>query len=89
MAAGHCCFGWCLVLAGRGCSFCAGTVSQRRHLRYDGRDVSGQNLNILADHLSHAIRELEQTNEKLARDLDVQREVDAMRKAFIAAASHE
>lgn len=48
-----------------------------------------QSLNFLSDKLSDTIRQLQDANGKLTNDLDMQRELDRMRKEFIAAVSHE
>lgn len=46
-------------------------------------------LNFLSDKLDTTLNQLQNANEKLQRDLDIQRELDLMRKDFIAAVSHE
>lgn len=46
-------------------------------------------LNFLSEKLDAALRELQDANEQLQHDLDIQRELDLMRKDFIAAVSHE
>jgi two-component system sensor histidine kinase VanS len=46
-------------------------------------------LNFLSDKLDAALNELYAANEKLKSDLDLQRELDNMKKKFIAAVSHE
>ena len=46
-------------------------------------------LNYLSAKLDDTIVQLEAANEKLQGDLDIQREIDKMRRSFIASASHE
>ena len=46
-------------------------------------------MNSLARQLRSTILQLETANRKLQQDLDLQQEVDRMRKGFTAAASHE
>lgn len=57
--------------------------------RQDELGELGQDLNSLARQLRSTILQLETANRKLQQDLDLQQEVDRMRKGFIAAASHE
>lgn len=57
--------------------------------RQDELGELGQDLNSLARQLRSTIVQLETANRKLQQDLDLQQEVDRMRKGFIAAASHE
>ncbi|BCN29217.1 sensor histidine kinase [Anaeromicropila herbilytica] len=46
-------------------------------------------INFLSEKLNDTIIQLKQANEGLKGDLDMQREIDQMRKEFIAAVSHE
>lgn len=46
-------------------------------------------LNFLSEKLDGTLNELYQANEKLKNDLDFQKEIDLLRKEFIAAVSHE
>jgi len=46
-------------------------------------------INFLSDNLSQSILELKETNQRLENELEKQKELEAMRKDFIAAASHE
>lgn len=46
-------------------------------------------LNFLSEKLDATLRQLQQANEKLQNDLNMQRELDLLRKDFIAAVSHE
>jgi signal transduction histidine kinase len=46
-------------------------------------------LNFLSDKLDAALKDLYAANEKLKSDLDLQRELDNMKRNFIAAVSHE
>jgi len=48
-----------------------------------------RSLNFLSEKLDAALKQLQDANEQLQRDLDVQRELDLMRKDFIAGVSHE
>lgn len=49
----------------------------------------GENINNISDELSQNINALQNANEKLQSDVDILKEVDEMRKQFIAAVSHE
>ncbi|WP_432663650.1 HAMP domain-containing sensor histidine kinase [Wukongibacter baidiensis] len=62
--------------------------------RFDakGRDeISklGENINNISDELSKNINALQMANDKLQSDVDILKEVEEMRKQFIAAVSHE
>jgi two-component system sensor histidine kinase VanS len=46
-------------------------------------------INFLSDNLSQSIHELKEINQRLENELEKQKELEAMRKDFIAAASHE
>lgn len=46
-------------------------------------------LNFLSSKLDKTLKELYKANKKLSDDLDLQKEIDLMRKEFIAAVSHE
>lgn len=48
-----------------------------------------RSLNLLAEKLDAALKELKDANEQLQCDLDAQKELDLMRKDFIAGVSHE
>lgn len=59
---------------------------------YSSKDEIGElsaSLNFLSEKLNGTINQLEEANEKLKGDLDVQREIDQLRKNFIADVSHE
>jgi two-component system, OmpR family, sensor histidine kinase VanS len=59
---------------------------------YKANDEIGdlsKSLNFLSEKLNDTIRQLNESNEKLKGDLDVQREIDQLRKDFIASVSHE
>ena len=49
----------------------------------------GESLNILSNQLNVALTALRQSNEELKKQLDVAKEVEHMRKAFLSAVSHE
>lgn len=49
----------------------------------------GENINNISDELSKNINALQKANDKLQSDVDVLKEVEEMRKQFIAAVSHE
>lgn len=49
----------------------------------------GKSINSLSDQLDHAISELTQANLKLQADIEYERSLDEMRKAFISSVSHE
>jgi len=57
--------------------------------RQDEIGVLGRNLNDLSEHLSAALRDLQEANEALQQDIDREREVERQRLAFFSAASHE
>jgi len=48
-----------------------------------------KNINIMSDTLSQMILELTETNTALQKDVDYQKQIDKMRKEFIANVSHE
>ncbi len=48
-----------------------------------------RSLNFLSEKLDATLQQLQQANEKLQNDLDMQRELDLLRRDFIAAVSHE
>lgn len=52
------------------------------------RDLAGS-VNLMAGQLHRAIEELRQANSKLREDMDRQKRLEAMRREFVAAASHE
>lgn len=59
---------------------------------YKSDDEIGElstSLNFLAEKLDNALNDLKEANLKLQDDLSIQREIDKMRKDFIAAVSHE
>lgn len=59
---------------------------------YTSNDEIGKlskNLNFLSDKLDDTIKQLKEANEKLKIDLNIQKEIDQLRKDFIAAVSHE
>ena len=59
---------------------------------YKSKDEIGElstSLNFLAEKLDNALNDLKEANLKLQDDLSIQREIDKMRKDFIAAVSHE
>ncbi|MDD3113037.1 MAG: HAMP domain-containing sensor histidine kinase [Candidatus Izemoplasmatales bacterium] len=49
----------------------------------------GRNINLMSTQLEASIRELQLANAKLANDIELKNKIDAMRKEFIANASHE
>lgn len=49
----------------------------------------GRNINQMSTQLEAAIKELKLANAKLANDIELKNKIDAMRKEFIANASHE
>lgn len=49
----------------------------------------GKSINSLSDQLDQAINELTQANSKLQADIEYERSLDEMRKAFISSVSHE
>lgn len=62
--------------------------------KYEGRADDeigqlGQSINVLSDHLEVAIRELQETNARLEREIEEKERVDAMRREFIVNVSHE
>lgn len=59
---------------------------------YKANDEIGdlsKSINFLSEKLNSTIGQLKEANERLKGDLDIQREIDQMRKDFIAAVSHE
>lgn len=59
---------------------------------YKANDEIGElseSINFLAEKLNNTIQELKETNKRLKIDLDMQREIDKLRKDFIASVSHE
>lgn len=48
-----------------------------------------KSINIMSDQLDSALRRLNQANEKLQKDIDYKKQVEALRRNFIASASHE
>ena len=59
------------------------------NLREDEIGSLANNINIMSDTLSNMISELTQANESLQKDVDYQKQIDKMRKEFIANVSHE
>jgi len=49
----------------------------------------GRSLNFLSDNLDNALNSLKSANEKLKRDIEKEKELEKMRKEFIAGVSHE
>lgn len=49
----------------------------------------GRSLNFLSDNLDNALTSLKSANEKLKRDIEREKELEKMRKEFIAGVSHE
>ncbi len=63
-----------------------------RKIENAGQDEIGQlssSINELSDSLSEALSDLKEKNRKLQEDIDAERRLDSMRKAFIANVSHE
>lgn len=59
---------------------------------YKANDEIGdlsESVNFLSGKLDATLKELNMANAKLQKDLDIQKEIDLMRKDFIAAVSHE
>ncbi len=62
--------------------------------RYEGKEnneigILGENINLMSDNLSRAIRELREANAQLERDLREKEKVDEMRRLFLSNVSHE
>lgn len=49
----------------------------------------GRTLNFLSDNLSSALKELQESNEKLKKDIEKEKQLEEMRKEFVASVSHE
>ena len=63
-----------------------------RYLRVERTDEIGQlaaSVNELSDSLSEAIEDFKQTNVKLRDEIELERQLDVMRKGFVANVSHE
>ena len=59
---------------------------------YKSKDELGElsdSLNFLSDSLNKTISQLHDANRKLQKDLDLQQEIDRMRKEFVSSVSHE
>lgn len=57
--------------------------------RKDEIGTLGSSINNLSDKLDGALSELRQTNAKLKGEIDLERQLDAMRRGFVANVSHE
>lgn len=63
-----------------------------QHLKVKSSDEIGQlavSVNELSDSLSGALEDLRETNEKLRDEIELERQLDVMRKGFVANVSHE
>ena len=63
-----------------------------RKVEVTGQDEIGQlavSINEMSDSLSHALYELQAANTKLKGEIETERQLDAMRRAFVANVSHE
>lgn len=63
-----------------------------RRLKSDRTDEIGQlagSINRMSDSLSTSLRSLEATNKKLRDDIELERQLDVMRRGFVANVSHE
>lgn len=58
-------------------------------LREDEIGKLGNNINLMSDQLADLIGKLQLANEQLEKDIDYQKQIDNMRKEFIANVSHE
>ena len=57
--------------------------------RQDEIGLLGISINNLSDKLDVSLKELRETNEKLRGEIELERQLDVMRKAFVANVSHE
>ncbi len=63
-----------------------------RRLQIDSNDEIGElalSINHLSGSLSEALQDLKATNEKLKSDIELERQLDVMRRGFVANVSHE
>ena len=63
-----------------------------RRLRVESKDEIGElalSINHLSGSLSTALEDLKATNEKLKSDIELERQLDVMRRGFVANVSHE
>lgn len=74
------------------------TTRRMANLQFDKRlEVKGEDeiadlaksINIMSDSLDNALSELKASNEKLRDEIELERSLDVMRKAFVANVSHE
>jgi len=49
----------------------------------------GRTLNFLSDNLSSAMKNLQESNDKLKKDIEKEKQLEEMRKEFVASVSHE
>lgn len=68
--------------------------SRKYHGKHDSQfrdevDELGNNINVLSKELGQLISDLQESNEKLAREIDQKQKIDELRKEFISNVSHE